>query len=216
MNTRDYKILAENGYYHIFNRGVGKMDIFKDPFDKQNFLLRMKENLFPEMVPISVRKASPGGYFRKLLPSGAFTLLAYCLMPNHFHFLLRQNTALPISKFMLKVCGSYVKYFNLRHERVGSLFQDQYKAVRVETDSQLLWLSAYIHNNPRVAGLVEDLNNHPWNSYLDYLNSDNETIVDKAFILGMMANEEQQYKKFVSDACEKIKERKDLENLFLD
>lgn len=216
MNNRDYKILAENSYYHIFNRGVAKMDIFKDDHDKQSFLLRMKENLFPEMVPISVRKPSPGGYLRKLLPSGTFTLLAYCLMPNHFHFLVRQNTNMPISKFMLKVCGSYAKYFNLRHERVGSLFQDQYKAVRIENDAQLLWLSAYVHNNPKVSGLCNNLIDYPWSSYLDYVGSNRGALVDKFFILNMLDNQPQQYQKFVSEAYYKIKQRKDLKDLFLD
>jgi REP element-mobilizing transposase RayT len=192
------------------------MDIFKDEIDRQNFIIRMKENLFPEMVPISARKPSPGGYLRKLLPSGAFTLLAYCLMPNHFHFLVRQNTNLPVSKFILKVCGSYVKYFNLRHERVGSLYQDQYKAVRIENDAQLLWLSAYIHNNPKVAGLCKNLDDYTWSSYLDYFNSNSEAFVDKFFILKMVGSKPQQYQKFVSEAFDKIKERKGLNDLFLD
>lgn len=217
MYNRDYKIFGKDGYFHVFNRGNAKMDIFKDDNDYKAFLFRLKENLFPEKVPESARKPlTSHSYVRKLLPSGAFSLLAYCLMPNHFHLLLRQNAGLTISKLMLKVCGGYSKIFNKKYNRIGSLFQDQYKTVRVETDSQLLWLSSYIHNNPKTAGLVKESEDWQWSSYPDYIGLRQGILADKSFVLGMVNTGLNQYQKFVLESFEKIEEKKDLEYLLLD
>lgn len=228
MNYRDYKIFVKDGYYHIFNRGVGKMNIFNDTADFVFFIRRLNENLFPKILSILDGHHPDGAhqgastvaethtpYIRKSLPPKSFTLLSYALMPNHFHFLIRQNTDLPISKLLLKICGSYSKYYNKKYERVGSLFQDQFKAVRIETDEQLTWTSSYIHNNPKVAGLVADAQGYPWSSYPDYLGLRNGVLCEKDFILKMFPGKEA-YKKFTNDSFEKIKERKHFEHLLLD
>jgi putative transposase len=216
MRYRDYKIFAPNNYYHVFNRGVGKQDIFLDDQDFKFFLLRANENLFPEQI--KKQEGHPLGkwqYVRKQLPVGAFSMISDCLMPNHFHFLIRQNGDCPISKIVTKISTGYSMYFNKKYERVGGLFQDQFKAVLIENDSYLLWLSAYIHNNPKVAGLVKKLEDYKWSSYLDYIGQRQGTLCDKDFILKQFPSPDA-YKKFVEDAYEKIKERKDLEGLFLD
>ena len=225
MNYRDYKQFAPNCFFHIYNRGVGKQDIFLDNEDKKFFLHRLKENLFPEL---EIQKTAiwelPDGrllgnshtpYVRKTLPANSFSLHAYCLMPNHFHLLIRQLTTVSVSKLISKVCTSYSKYFNKKYERVGHVFQDKFKSVLVTTDAQLLWLSAYIHQNPAVADLVKSLNDYPWSSYLDYANSQKETLCNKDFIIKMVGSCEF-YKKFVEDSFEKIKSRKDIEHLLLD
>ena len=155
-------------------------------------------------------------YIRKTLPPESFSLLAYTLMPNHFHFIVRQNTELPVSKLVLKICGSYSKCYNKKYERVGSLLQDQFKAVLIDNDSYLLWLSAYIHNNPKTAGLVKDLKDYQWSSYLDYAGLRHGALCDQSLILGMMQNDREVYKKFVENAFEKIKEQKNLKDLLLD
>lgn len=215
MNNRDYKIFAEGEIFHIYNRGVGKMDIFESPDDYSFFLYRMKENLSPELVSKERRAPSPGGYVRKLLPSGSFTLLAYCLMPNHFHLVIRQNTTLPISTFMLKLCGGYSKNFNATRDRVGSVFQDQFKSVLVDSDEYLRWISAYVHSNPKVAGLVTDLKDYPWSSYVDYVGQRNGVLCKKDVIINSF-KDITEYVEFVESAGEIIKERKDMDHLFLD
>jgi putative transposase len=214
MNYRDYKIFSPNHYYHIFNRGVGKMDIFKDEADFLFFLHLIRENLFPRSVPVR-RESSASRYVRKTLPPNSYTLICYCLMPNHFHLLVRQDELIAVSKLISKVCTSYSKYFNKKYDRVGHVFQDAFKAVLIESDSQLLWTSAYIHNNPKTADLVKDLKDYHWSSYLDYSGLRQGTLCDKKFILKQFKNVDA-YKKFVDDAFVKIKERKDLEYLLLD
>lgn len=152
---------------------------------------------------------------RKPLPHGAFTLFAYCLMPNHFHFLIRQNLQNSVSEFIKKICTGYSKYFNKKYKRVGHVFQDQYKAVLVEHDNYLTWVSAYIHQNPKIAGMVVSLDEYSWSSYKDYLGLRQGKLCSKDLILGMFKNVEQ-YKKFVEDSFEQIKIRKDIQKLLLE
>lgn len=94
---------------------------------------------------------------------------AYCLMPNHFHFLLKQERDGGISEFISKLINSYTKYFNTKYKRVGPLLQGQFKAVHIDSDEQLLHVNRYIHLNPSVAYLVKMLRDYRWSSYPEYL-----------------------------------------------
>ena len=106
----------------------------------------------------------------------------YVLMPNHFHLSAMQNTDLPLSVLITKICTSYSKYFNKKYKRVGSVFQDQFKAVLIKSNEQLLYLTYYIHNNPIKAGLVNDLNKYPYSSHLDYIGVRQGTLCKKGLI----------------------------------
>lgn len=153
------KSYAEDSYYHIYNRGVEKRIIFQDDQDYGVFLSYLKDYLLPKDKELLYQQlANPKVSSRekdkilKLLRLNNFyneiTLLSYCLMPNHFHLLIKQRSGNSIDKFMNSLCIRYVMYFNRKYKRVGSLFQDVYKAVLVETEPQLLYLTAYIHRNP--------------------------------------------------------------------
>src|SRR6266576_807249 len=109
MNTRDYKQFNAGAFYHVFNRGTAKMNIFCDNTDYALFLNRLEENIYSQEKSFPTKKF---GYIRKVLPANSFDLVCYCLMPNHFHLLIRQNTELPVSKLIAKICTSYAKYFN--------------------------------------------------------------------------------------------------------
>lgn len=151
--TKQY---IEDGYYHIYNRGVEKRVIFQDQQDYSVFLGYLKEYLTPKdeaalRTKFEHRSTSPTEKDRLLKAlkmnnfSGEITLLAYCLMPNHFHFLIKQKNAREINKFMNSLATRYAMYFNRKYKRVGSLYQDTYKAVFVSSNEQLLHLSRYIH-----------------------------------------------------------------------
>ena len=183
MRNRDYKNFAKGEFFHVYNRGVGKMDIFKDEADMSVFMNRLYENLFPEKQKRETEIGKKKKYERKLLPPNSFDLISYCLMPNHFHLLIKQLTDLPISQLMLKVCTGYSMYFNKKYDRVGSLFQDVFKTVAIETNEQLLWVSLYIHENPIKSGLVKKLEEYRWSSFLDYIGI-NKGICNKDVILG--------------------------------
>lgn len=142
-------------FYHVYNRGVEKRSIFLDRQDYLVFMNLLKKYLLPvEMMDINNRRAN---YFEKI------ELNAFCLMPNHFHFLLRQHSDRDVTQFMRSLISSYVAYFNRRHNRVGSLFQDIYKAVRIESNEQLYQVVQYIHLNP--INLVENASDYPYSSF---------------------------------------------------
>lgn len=153
------KVYTEQGYYHIYNRGVEKRHIFLDSQDYGVFLSYLKQYLTPkDEKDLSAKLSDPDitpierDKVLKLLKLNNFYneifLLAFCLMPNHFHLLVKQSSALSIDKFMNSLALRYVIYFNRKYKRTGGLFQDVYKAVTVETDEQLLHLTRYIHQNP--------------------------------------------------------------------
>lgn len=155
------KKYVENGYYHIYNRGVEKREIFLDDQDYAVFLSYLKTYLLPkntlELQNILVSKGSgrlEKDKAAKLLKlnnySDQIDLLCYCLMPNHFHLLIRQREANAIDSFLNAFCTRYVMYFNRKYHRVGPLYQGVYKAVLIRSEEQLLHLSRYIHLNPLI------------------------------------------------------------------
>lgn len=150
------KVYIEDGYYHIYNRGVEKRVIFLDQQDYAVFLNYLKEYLLPkDEEGLREQLSDPNTSYKekdkilKLLRMnnfyGEITLLAYCLMPNHFHFFIKQKSALSIDKFIQSLATRYTMYFNRKYKRVGSLFQAVYKAVLVENEPQFIYLSKYIH-----------------------------------------------------------------------
>lgn len=167
------KNYVENGYYHIYNRGVEKREIFLDEQDHQVFLHFLKRYLTsPPKDPLLAKARYRSDLFDKA------QLLCYCLMPNHFHLLLKQNTLNAMSELVRALSNSYVRYFNDKHERIGALFQGTYKAVLIKTDEQLLHLTRYIHLNPLEILLpgeaeltrgVGNLRKYQWSSFGEYL-----------------------------------------------
>lgn len=150
------KQYLENSYYHIYNRGVEKRLIFQNQQDYGVFLSYLKGYLMPKDKEELLNRLSDENIsskerdkILKLLRLNNFadeiSLLAYCLMPNHFHFLVKQKSAQTIDQFMNSLATRYTMYFNHKYKRVGSLYQGVYKAVMVTTDEQLLHLTRYIH-----------------------------------------------------------------------
>ncbi len=209
MGNRDYKQSGENSYFHVYNRGNAKNNIFIDNEDFELFILKINQNLFPDMY-------RPKRLYSAPIPDGSFSMISYCLMPNHFHFLIRQNGDITISKLILKVYTGYSKYFNKKYNRVGHVFQDQFKQVLVDDDDYLRWLSVYIHQNPKVAMLVSNLADYRWSSYTDYINGSGGLVsCDKEIILSQF-DSLNEYSRFLSEGYEVIKSKKREENIFLD
>ena len=177
---------AEGEYYHIYNRGVEKREIFMSDDDRRRFqkLLYLANGTKPLVYKLVQRmpldKVDVGD---RLVAIGA-----YCLMPNHFHILAKEIIEGGISAFMEKLTTGYSKYFNKKHERVGTLFQDRFKAEHVDNDEYLKYLFAYIHLNPvklveptwKETGIREKkkaeeyLGRYIYSSYSDYMGKDRE------------------------------------------
>jgi putative transposase len=151
------KVNLPQAYYHIYNRGVEKRSIFLDDQDYSVFLSNLKTYLCPKdenflLSILSSQKATREEKIeaQKLLNlknySDSIDLLAHALMPNHFHLLIYQSKNI-LDAFMNSLGTRYVMYFNKKYDRKGVLFQDVYKAVRIQSDDQLLYISKYIHLN---------------------------------------------------------------------
>jgi len=150
------KQYIDNGYYHLYNRGVEKRLIFLNQQDYAVFLGYLKDYLLPkdednlrnQLSDPTTSYKEKDKILKRLRLNNFYkeiTLLAYALMPNHFHFFIKQKSALAIDKFMQSLCTRYTMYFNRKYRRVGSLFQAVYKAVVVDTDEQFVYLSKYIN-----------------------------------------------------------------------
>ncbi len=150
------KQYTENGYYHIYNRGVEKRSTFQDSQDYVVFLSYLKEYLLPkDEQSLREKLNDPNTSYKeknkiiRILRLNNFSdeikLICYCLMSNHFHLFVKQNNSHAIHKFMQSFTTRYTMYFNRKYKRVGSLFQATYKAVLVNREDQFLYLTKYIH-----------------------------------------------------------------------
>lgn len=168
----------ENGYYHLYNRGVNKGKIFTDEHDYKMFLFYLKIYLSPPNLQGEYLKVAPSHKLKNY--SEAIKLNAYCLMPNHFHLLVWQKETYDINFFMRSLSSKYAMYYNHKYKRVGSLFQGVYKAVLVESEQQWLYLTKYIHRNPLdilPSGTL--LEGYKYSSYGNYLNKFSQSWVHK-------------------------------------
>ena len=190
MKNRDYKEFAKGTISHIYNRGNNKEKIFFDEQDYKAFLFRIGLGLGFEPEELLEHKLLSLHYSRIRIDSSKnfFKLYSFCLMPNHFHLLLEQNSDISISSLISKVCTSYAKYINQKYKRVGHLFQDQFKAVLIEDNPQLMWTSAYIHMNPVKDGLVKSPEKYSWSSYQDITEKRNLPIVTKNFSIELFGD----------------------------
>ena len=135
------KIFVSDSYYHVYNRGVEKRIVFKDESDYAVFLNLLKRYLSNEETKDSKGRIYPNYY-------GRVELIAFCLMPNHYHLLFYVNDEEALPQLLHAVNGSYVRDFNEKYKRVGPLFQDRYKASHIFNESYLVHISRYIHLNP--------------------------------------------------------------------
>ena len=164
--------LANGSFYHIYNRGVEKRSIFQKPEDYQRFLVKLdyyRYHPIPRKLSIHLRFDLPSPSVDE--KNQQVRIIAFCLMPNHFHLLIEQLRDGGISTFIRKISDSYTRYFNTKYERIGALFQGKFKAKLIESDEYLLQLSKYIHRNPMLLPMWKNrLSEYTFSSYPGYLN----------------------------------------------
>lgn len=205
------KVYVDNSYYHIYNRGVEKRVIFLDEQDSGVFLSYLKDYLsFKDEEKLNEQLNNPAISYQekdkilKLFRLNNFyeeiTLLAYCLMPNHFHLFIKQKNAQSIDKFMQSLATRYTMYFNRKHKRVGFLYQDIYKAVLIETEEQFLYLSKYIHKQAVIHQGKKKIFPYP-SSYPEYLGERKTSWIHPEEILSYFSktNPKFSYKSFVEE-----------------
>lgn len=224
MPTNRKLVFANDEIYHVFNRGVEKRPTFTDrrefnrailtldyyrfakpPLKLSRFLVSSKEE--QERFLEKLKKE-----FEKLLE-----IVCFCLMPNHFHFMIKQKVENGISTFISNLTNSYTRYFNTKHERIGPLFEGIFKAVRIESDEQLIHTSRYIHLNPVSSFLIEpeDLDSYEWSSYPEFMGISNNNLTIKDLILNYFPSVEA-YRKFILDQADYARQLELIKHLTLE
>jgi putative transposase len=166
--------LVDGGIYHIFTKSIAGFEIFRKraDYERMRGLLKYYQVEKPSLkFSVFMGLIDREHYYQKFL-SGKDKLveiMTYCLMPTHLHLVLTQLKANGISTFMGTVLNSYSRYFNLKNKRKGPLWESRFKNVEVNTDSQLLHLTRYIHLNPCTAKLVENPEDWRFSSYREYI-----------------------------------------------
>lgn len=206
--------LVNECYYHIYNRGVLKQPIFFEEKDYVRFVHDLYE--FNDTNP-APKFGGPTSDCRTQVVS----IIAWCLMPNHFHIFLQQRTEGGISLFLKKLGGGYTMYVNEKYKRSGHVFQGKYKSKLVENDAYFLHLSRYIHLNPtelldsnqnpnqetdKHRSVHKLLERYRWSSYMDWIGTKNfpsvPSVLDIRLVEQMRQMNEREYCQFVAEGLE--------------
>lgn len=179
-----YKDYVADSYYHVYNRGVNKQQIFRDKADYVVFLSLLKRYLGSE------ESMTLGG---RIHPSfkNEVEVLAFCLLPTHFHLLIYQHDQETIKLFLKSLSVSYAMYFNKKYKRKGPVFEQRYRASRISDDSYLLHISRYLHLNP------DDYLNWRWSSLPYFLSKKRADWLKPKRLLSMFEGEN--YLEFLKD-----------------
>jgi REP element-mobilizing transposase RayT len=156
---------VQGRYYHIYNRGAGGQAIF---VEERNYIYVLR-------------------LLKKVARECRITVIAYCLLPNHYHWLLRQDGDTPAGKVPTRVFGSYTQAFNRAHERTGTLLEGPYKALAVEAGAYFVKLCSYIHLNAVHHGLVGTPDQWPYSNYLEWIDKRPGTLVDRDLVRSFFA-----------------------------
>lgn len=218
--------ISEGEIYHVYNRGTRKEKIFHDDRDRTRFLFLITHFQSPVLFfnmnhdisifrkrlnnghPMSIKS---GNLVAKIIDNRIVDLLAFTLMPNHFHLLIKEARGNGISTYMQRILNAYTKYYNTKYETSGHLFQGPYKIVHVKDNDQLLYTSAYIHRNCRelkIWSKKESL--YPWSSFRDYVKENRwGALINSRVILEQFEGGEE-YKSWVDSSAAKDKGLKEI------
>jgi putative transposase len=175
MAHREVEFVKGN-YYHIYNRGAHRMAIFRQVDDYLYVLNAMNE-------------------YRKKLN---VAIIAYSLLPNHFHWLTRQDGEAPAGLLSQRVFNGYSKRFNVRYQHSGTIFESRFKAKLIDHDEYLRHLCCYIHANPVKDGLALTPELWPYSNYSEWLGLRNGQLVDHTFV-GQFFPNRSHYRERVQD-----------------
>ncbi len=216
--------LANEEYYHVYNRGVDKRDIFCDERDYARFfqaLLLMNDEQDGLMIQWrNCKMSNPvlrvDDFLKNSLSNRRklVDIVAYCLNSNHYHFVLKQVRDKGIERFMHRIATGYTMYFNKKYHRTGSLFQGRFKATHINNNDLLLHLIAYVNCNCEIHRIAK-AKNYKWCSYPDYLGKKSGNLLSKKIISDQFKDKEY-FRQFSESYVEHFKDRKSDEKIFLE
>ncbi|SRR3989344_464673 len=198
--------LVNGQIYHVFNKSTGSIPIFTNSREFKRFIFGMS---FYQNRNIPLRlskfnrlsKEQRNKILSEMKSKQDFLveLISYCIMPNHFHYILKQLTNDGIKEFIRLTSNSYSHFYNIRHDRSGSVFGGRFKAVLIENDEQLLHVVRYIHLNPFSTYIIKDRNElerYQYSSFLEYIGRSTSNLCQKDIILNNFKARDK-YKEFV-------------------
>ena len=207
MPQRQEPFLNDN-IYHVFNRTIEGKKIFQNSKYSSLFLDTMSyyfstglEMSYSKLKRLDDKKQNLLLKNLKKAKDYRVSVLAYCLMPTHFHMLLKQEKDNGIPRFISDTVNSFTRRYNLENKRRGPLFLPKFKSTSISTDEQLINVTRYIHLNPYSSGLVGNIYGidiYPWSSFKEYTDGQ-DIICSTDYILGMFNNNCNKYKEFVYD-----------------
>jgi putative transposase len=224
MPVRKIPLITDQ-IYHVYNRGIDKRLITADKWDYRRLVKTLWfyrwQNSKIKLSTFLSAKSDNKIALLEVLNSLHFRveILAYCIMPNHFHLLIRQLEDNGISKFIGDVENSYTRYFNLTQNRLGALLLNQFKAVRIEDIEQLLHLSRYIHLNPLTSWILikpEELDTYEWSSWNEYMGQEVRITLCNTNPVLQEFRSRNEYRKFVLDQVDYQRELDAIKHLTLD
>lgn len=205
---------TENSYYHVSNKGVENRNIFLEDKDYRFFQTYLFIYLKPLKEVLEKHPDLPIRLHSKNL-SLEVELVAYSLMPNSFHLLLKQKTKNGVSKLMKQITNAYTLFFNQKNKRSGSLMQGRFKAARITDNNSLIQILRYIHLKPIIAGITSDLASYQWSSYPDYLGKEIELSCSKKEMLSYFSTLEEM-EQFHEDQIDYEKQWKKIKHLTIE
>ena len=172
--------LVTGEYYHIYNRGVDKRDIFNDLKDLERFKESIKQfnqiegigslELYHKSISVRASVRALGSHSTQLKSEPLVAMVAFCINPNHFHFILKQLVDGGIAKFMQKILGGYTCYFNQKNQRSGSLLQGTFKSKLIENDNYFKKIFAYVNQNYSIHNIPKNKLSFVFASDIEYEN----------------------------------------------
>jgi len=208
--NRKIAFIPDN-YYHIYNRGVEKRKIFLEEKDYRRFLILL--SICNGFDAVNIRDNPPEDQIPRKRKETLVDIGAYCLMPNHFHLLIREKSESGITNFMRKLGTAYAMYFNKKNKRNGGLFQGKFGAQLLNNDNYLKYIFAYVHLNPikliepewkekgvaNINKAKDFLDNYIWSSYSAYMRKkQNDPILNKKAFPEYFENAKE-FKDFIDD-----------------
>lgn len=205
--------LVTGDYYHVYNRSVFGVPLFKREREAKNFI---KALIYYTLTKPPRRLSFEKRYRQNIkdFDNRLVSILAYCVMPNHFHLLLKQEAEQGISKYMQRLTLSFVRYYNTLHKQKGPLFESKFKAVHIESENQLLHVSRYIHLNPSSAELVEDPIKYSYSTFAYYVHGGEQKPL--VFDTILRTKRREHYSNFVYDNLEYQRTLQFIKNQLLD
>src|SRR3989344_6773973 len=212
-----YDVFYNGGIYHIYNKTIDNRQIFTDKLSQEfiNTFCYYRSDLSSKLR-YSVFKELPNDIF-KLRWEEIFyrkyfmvDILSFCLLPNHYHFLIKQVTDKGVIRFMANISNSLTRNYNIKNDRKGPVFLPQFKSKRIKNQELLIHVSRYIHTNPyahELVKLAKDIFDYPYSSIKSYTSSTNTVKINTDKVMPSFGNDPKRYKQFILNNAEDQKTR---------